>query len=126
LDRVWIWNYNEADGPPYTLRGAATTGTVETSLDNSIWTPLPSASNLVLTQAPGADGYDTPDVVPLGGTSAQYVRFLGLNSYPDAETFVGLAEVIFFESDPIPEPSTLVLAAIGLLGLLGWGRRRHR
>ena len=26
----------------------------------------------------------------------------------------------------IPEPSTFVLAALGLLGLLGWGRRRRR
>ncbi len=26
----------------------------------------------------------------------------------------------------VPEPSTFVLAALGLLGLLGWGRRRRR
>ena len=29
-------------------------------------------------------------------------------------------------ANPIPEPSTVVLAALGLLGLLAWGRRRRR
>ena len=100
-----------------------TTGDVSTSLDGVNFTPLPSASNVALTRAPGVDGYDTPDVVSLGGVQAQHVRFANL--LPHASTLVGFSEMIFFE-EPIPEPSTLLLAALGLLGLLGWGRRRRR
>jgi hypothetical protein len=36
------------------------------------------------------------------------------------------ANAIAALANPIPEPSTLLLAALGLLGLLGWGRRRRR
>jgi hypothetical protein len=39
--------------------------------------------------------------------------------------YTGYAEIDVMGS-PIPEPSTLVLAALGVLGLLGYGRRRQR
>ena len=121
VDRAWIWNYNEIN---LTNRGAATTGTVETSLDGVNFSPLAIASNVPLTQADGFDGYDTPDVVDFGGTDAQFVRLTVTNFIPGG--FTGLSEVIFFEEE-IPEPSTLLLAILGLIGLASSGlRRRNR
>ena len=60
---------------------------------------------------------------------ARYVEFTPLNNHfggPDpGGDRVGLSEIAF-ENVPVPEPSTLALAALGLLGLLGWGRRNRR
>jgi len=49
------------------------------------------------------------------------VRGTGQNS-------MQIGEVEFLSAEPafVPEPSTLLLAAFGLLGLLGWGWRRKR
>ena len=123
VDRVWIWNYDEGSN----TRGATTTGDVSTSLNGVDFTPLLSSSNVALTIAPGAIDYDTPDVVDLGGTFAQYIRFSNLDNFPGSDDFVGLSEVIFFEADNvIPEPSTFLLAIMGLLGVAASGLRRRR
>ena len=50
------------------------------------------------------------DVVDLGGGDF----FLNLDGNAGVSTL------------PIPEPTTFLLAALGLLGLLGWRRRRRR
>ena len=98
LDRMWVYNYNEFN---LTIRGSQSTGDVSTSIDGVGFTPLAVASNVALAQAPGADDYDTPDVIDLDLTSARYVRFENLTHFPGAAN-TGLSEVVFFEETVVP------------------------
>ena len=79
---------------------------------------------------PDVDTYTITADNPLGNITG-----FRLEVMPGADTFVGrasngnavLSEFSFtFEANPIPEPSTLVLAALGLVGLVASGRRRRR
>lgn len=52
-----------------------------------------------------------------------HVQLSNIANFGDG-SWLGLAE-IRFETEGVPEPSTFTLAALGLLGLLGWRRRRR-
>ena len=65
---------------------------------------------------PGASPFIDPD--PIVGQATNRV---GVGTWSQRAYYDNLSAV-----DLIPEPSTFLLAALGLLGLLGYGRRRRR
>jgi len=132
LESMYIWNVNEnthtdrgvATMDVYytndpTVTPPATSGTVQPyDFSSGGWTPLGSTVS-----------------VPEGGTNISEIvdvsaipeaRYIGLDLLTNhgAGDRVGVAEVQF--TTVVPEPSTLVLAALGLLGLAICGRRRKR
>ncbi len=48
------------------------------------------------------------------------------NGQSDAQNFQPQFDNVLLDGTAVPEPSTFALAALGSLGLLGWGRRRRR
>jgi len=75
----------------------------------------------VVTLAP-ADQSST-ETLSLGGTvEANAVRLLITDNYGGAHV---AATEVNFEGTLVPEPSTFILATLGLLGLLACGRRRR-
>jgi len=64
-------------------------------------------------------GWNRRIVVDLDDTQAQYVRL----TFANDETWTFLGEVQFIEQ--IPEPSSFLLAALGLVGLAFFARRRR-
>jgi len=55
---------------------------------------------------------------------AQYVRLSPLTQYgTGSDGNIGIVEIQFFG---VPEPSTLAIWSLGLLGLIGWRRRRTK
>ncbi|NQT36146.1 MAG: PEP-CTERM sorting domain-containing protein, partial [Planctomycetes bacterium] len=112
--------------------------------------PLTSLGDFVFPIGPGGNtpdpGFDI-DVSGFGATAdVAQVQFVittnwvdvdpignpGGGGWPMGDTSVhnnartGMAEVQFFESSDVPEPSTFVLAALGLFGLALFVRRRRR
>ncbi len=53
-----------------------------------------------------------------------HVKLLNMTNHGDG-TYLGLGEVRF-DTEPVPEPTTFLLAAFGLLGFTWLGRRRRR
>jgi len=70
----------------------------------------------------------TGQSIDLGGVEAQFVKFDISSSHGGDNNFVGLNEVQFFTAaqQAVPEPSTFALAALALLGLAFFARRRRR
>ena len=67
------------------------------------------------------------DVIAAGAFNGDVYQVLSNSPNNDANITVELvAAVNPLQLNPIPEPSTLVLAALGLVSLLGFGRRRRR
>jgi len=69
----------------------------------------------------GVLGTGSSFFVESNGTDVVILIFDGAAAVDDEVPLNGLR----LETYVIPEPSTFVLAAIGLLGLIGWGRRRR-
>jgi len=83
--------------------------------DTDVWALL--MEGVELTEALGTNGYDLPDEIDFGSTTA---RWIALDIQDNlGGTFVGLSEIQVFLS---PEPTSLALLALGGLALL---RRRR-
>ena len=121
LQALRVWNLN--------MSGNSDRGIDEfdiaVSLDGSTYQTLtgPSSGHFSLTEAPGAAEYLTADMIDLDGVFARHVRFTVVTNYGDG-TYVGLSEVRFYHA--IPEPSSIGLALLGLLALVGCRRGRRR
>ncbi|MBP7053250.1 MAG: protein kinase [Phycisphaerae bacterium] len=90
LDAVRVWNYNAAGQSHRGLRTARL----------RVWTTMAGWRTVLdevqFDEAPGADGYDNPVVIPLGGVEAERFRLEQMASFGDLE-HVGLAKVQFFD-----------------------------
>ena len=103
------------------LEDPGVSGTPDFS-DSAVWQLV--ASDVEFTQAPGTNGYNTPDLLDLGGAQGRWLA-LDIKSNWGHGSFVGISEIQLF-GVRIPEPSTLVLAAFGFVGVLFWRRRARR
>ncbi len=120
LDSMKVYNANEAYG--WNIYGFKDTEVFVSDVaapgnpvdDAGNWTVV---ATQVLNQAPGADGYDTPDTVDLLGMTGSHVALHALSTYnPGWGTdAAGLSEV---QVSAVPEPATLSLLALGLFGLV--------
>ena len=120
-----VWNFNATDGR--TDRGVGVADIYVSLVDDpdtlnpdfsdtDVWALL--KDDVQLTEAPGTNGYNLPDIIDVGSVTARWIAF-------DIESnlggsFVGLGEVQVFLS---PEPATLSLLGLGALALI---RRRRR
>ena len=92
----------------------AATGTVEFTVGSATGGPsftLTPGVLLTISAQPNGSGVLTFTFNELSGSTAD----LNLMSIEE-----------FISATPAPEPSTFFLATLGVLGLLGWGRRRRR
>jgi len=119
-----VWNFNVTGGR--TDRGVGVADIYVSLVDDidttdpdftdaDIWTLL--MEGVELREAPGTNGYDLPDEIDFGSTTA---RWIALDIQENlGGTFVGLSEIQVFLS---PEPTSLALLALGGVALL---RRRR-
>jgi hypothetical protein len=122
LDAAWLWNYNQSD-----TQGARSMGDFDIYVGgsgDSFASTLAKAGQSIADYPTGSSP-GLPEKVEFAASGVQYVRFeiTGHSLVAPADT-IGLSEVRF--SGVIPEPSTLILAMLGLLGLMGFRRRRNR
>lgn len=129
LDSIRMWNANSLDtrgiqGVDIYFSNAASPGDPEgTVAEQANWTKLggPTAT-LTLPQSPGTNGYtgfdlETATSTTLPTTAVRYVRFELNSTWGNA--YGGISEIQF---SAVPEPSTALLGALGVLALL---RRRR-
>ena len=141
---VWQW-----DGGDASVKAAQN---VEILVADTFNGPLTSLGDFVFPKGPGGGTPDPGFDIDVGGFGAAddvaQVQFIITTNWVDVDPIgnpggggwpmgdysvhnnsrTGFAEVQFFEGGPdgdIPEPCTLVLAAMGLLGLGRYARRRR-
>jgi len=117
LTQIRIWNYNEGNTGNFSNRGADSFRILvspDTNLANLV---LFSTENLA--QGTGAAGLAGETF----GLSSSNVRLVRIESNQGGN-FTGLSAVQFDGVAVIPEPSSLLLVGVGMVGLLGFVRRR--
>jgi hypothetical protein len=137
LHRMKVYNYNEyneghALEAQLLGRGVASMDVMVAGDDLNFTTLI---AGLPVDVAPTAgDTIDIGQIVDLGGTSARYVKFVVLSNHNGRDftdplgddtfdNFAGLSEVRFYA---VPEPASAALAAMCLIAVAGFGRRRRQ
>ncbi len=117
VDGMRIWNYQDANAAD-SLAGVASYQ-LETSPDGSTWTT--QIASAALAAGTGANGY-VGSYTAVNWSSIQYARLTVLTAHrPDV---VGLGEIMFSGTVPVPEPGSMIIAISGL-GLSFVARRRY-
>lgn len=129
LDGMVLYNYNEPGS--FTNRGVQQ-AEVLVSLDNFV-NDVHSLGVYTFAKAPG-NATNPGQIVGMTGVIARYVKLDILSNHYGTQyhgvlngldnDFVGLNEVQFIGT-PTPEPATLALAVLGLIGLLGVWKRKE-
>lgn len=78
-----------------------------------------------VADAGGAGSIAASQVFGFGATLTQFFHLEALNSARGTDVFPGIGEVAFRSADALPEPATLSIFALGLVGL-GLAARRSR
>ena len=100
--------------------------TIDGSNDGVNWTPIFSRTDANTSDWTARDQVIRYDAGPDFAAPAAYSQFR-MNTTATGlvgGAFFQLNEIEFF-GNPVPEPSTLVLAGLGLIGLVGFGWRRR-
>jgi len=127
LERIKFWNFNSAQEKD---RGVSQGDWYVSTADNPTgrnfatdpdWSLIVNDFSFAI--APGANNYNSPDVIEMGGAPARWVALDIDGNWGDGN-FVGISEMQFFQREA-PEPLTLtaLLAGAGLAG--GYLRRRR-
>ena len=131
-----IWNYNES-GPGFPNNPYLGAESVQVLAGATLGTLTNVGAPVTFAEATGLATY-TGDVMPLVMNAVQFIEFKILTTWegatfggtagtstdpgPDGRFLTGLSEVKFEATTP--EPSTFILAGIGLVGLMVARRRR--
>lgn len=127
-----VWNYNDPviAGPSHLEREMTNSGIKDvevtfstTAIDAGFGDP----EVLVFAEGTGLNDYTGEDLLFSATHTARYIKFQPTSNHGHVWHYTGLSEVRFFDTGgAIPEPSTLILPAMGVVGLLAYGWRRRR
>jgi hypothetical protein len=96
--------------------------TVLSSTDNVVFTPIPGAPT---TFAGGIPTVSFAQPISFAPVAASFIRFQ-INSNYGNTAQTGFSETAFSgTAAAVPEPGTLALTGLGVLGLVAWLQRRR-
>ncbi len=106
------------------IHGAAVNNSVATldSFDGNATTAIPGADGFVSLGDGGILAFSLTSAVSTSGGLYLYIGEVGDNG----EVAAGTIDVSDRPIAPVPEPSTILLMGIGLLGLVGYSRKRSK
>ncbi len=115
LTGMSVWNFNNTNSI------GINEVSISTSLDGTTFNVLGGAPTNFEKGALNA--IENAQQFSWNAIDASYVKF-EIASNHGHEGAVGLSEVVFDSVNPVPEPATMLLFGIGLLGLAGVNRRK--
>jgi len=138
IDKIHVWNYNEADST-LTGRGVQTL-TLETSTNGTDWTPAITGtvdwtnlstgqgtiSGTVKSPDGGSNAYSGFDWMLPSTLTTQYIRFNNTQNFGTFDAYTGLSEVVFFRpATAVNLPNTSIAATASSTLDLGAASLNH-